>query len=53
MDHALPTLAKLIDEKTYEVRLSWQGASNNNVQREDLYEDLHWLLMISGNIAIF
>lgn len=48
LDHSLPNLAKLIDEKTYELRLMWQGASNNNIQRDDLYEDLHWLLMISG-----
>lgn len=49
MDHTLPTLAKLIDEKTYDLRLMWQGASNNNIQRDDLYEDLHWLLMVAGN----
>lgn len=52
LDHSLPNLAKLIDEKTYELRLMWQGASNNNIQRDDLYEDLHWLLMISGKYRL-
>lgn len=50
LDHTLPTLAKLIDGKTYELRLMWQGSSNNNIHREDLYEDLHWLLMIAGKL---
>lgn len=50
LDLALPTLAKLIDEKTHELRLMWQGASNNSIHRDDLYEDLHWLLMIAGKI---
>jgi hypothetical protein len=58
LEHSLPLVARLIEERTEHLKSQLQKvfahtySISDSAQTVNLFEDLHWLLLVTGKVAV-